>query len=243
MKKNNHQEMSDEALHPLCTGCDVFNHSIFAGYQSEEIIGLFPQKSAVRFSRNDVIYREGEKAQGLFCLFTGKVKLVKYGRENREYILRLTKPGDLLGLGIFNNYVYCNTAIALEDGQACFLSKDDFIKFARVNPNLAMRVMKILCEEIDTVERRISGICQKSARERVAEVLLALKSLYGLDHDEYVNILLSMRDLASYACTSSATLSRLLSEFRRRNFIQIKSHRIKLLNPEKLSQIAGVPQV
>jgi CRP/FNR family transcriptional regulator len=196
------------------------------------------QKLYLEFDKDEILFKENEEANGVFCIHSGHVKLVKRGKDERDYIVRLTKPGDLIGLTLFTSFTHTSTAFAIDDVRACYIPRGEFIRILKSDPCFAIKLMKFLCAEIEATEKRITGLCQKTARQRVAEVLLVLKTMYGTDKQQYLNILLSMKDLANFSCTSSATLSRLLSDFKQKNLIRIRNHKIKLLQQEKLIQIA-----
>lgn len=220
--------------------CAIAHLSPISRYCREDRPLNLVQKLHLNFDREEVIFRENEKANGVFCLHSGHVKLAKQGKDEKEYIVRLAKPGDVIGLTLFAGPVYNSTAIAIEPVQACYIPKNEFINILRNDSCFTIRLMKFFCKEIEDTERRIAGLCQKTARQRVAEILLVLKSNYGTDKQQYLNILLPMKDLANYSCTSSATLSRLFSDFKKNKLIRIRNHKIKLLQHEKLIQIAKI---
>ena len=220
--------------------CAIAHLSLISKYCLEDRPLNLVQKLRLTFEKEEILFREEEIASGVFCLRSGYVKLVKNGNDGREYIVRLSKPGDLIGLTLFSSQRHTSTAIAIDEVNACYIPKNDFINILRNDSCFATKLMKFLCREIDDTERRIAGLCQKTTRQRLAETLLAFKSAYGTDKQQYLNILLPMTDLANFCCTSSATLSRLLSDFKRNNLIRIKNHRIRLLQQDKLLQIAKI---
>jgi len=203
----------------------------------ERPMGLV-QKLHMNFEKDEILFREEDEANGVFCLHSGHVKLVKDSKDGREYIVRLSKPGDVIGLTLLASPRHTSTAIAIDMVKACYIPQNEFINILRNDPCFTIKLMKFLCKEIEDTEKRISGLCQKTARQRLAEALLAFKSTYGTDKQQYLNILLPMADLANFCCTSSATLSRLLSDFKKNNLIRIRNHKIRLLQQDKLLQIA-----
>lgn len=237
---NNGKMLGNDSPKVDLASCAIAHLSPISRYCLEDRPLNLVQKLHLNFGREEVIFREQDKANGVFCLHSGHVKLTRQGNDEREYIVRLAKPGDVIGLTIFSSPVHTSTATAIEPVKACYIPKDEFIDILRNDSCFTIRLMKFLCKEIEDTEKRISGLCQKTAKQRVAEILLAFKSDYGTDKQQYLNILLPMKDLANYSCTSSATLSRLLSDFKKNKLIRIRNHKIKLLQHEKLIQIAKV---
>ncbi len=225
---------------PNCILCEVFAKSKLGNHNTEEAEHQFIRKHFLTFEKNDILFREGDDVSGVFCIYSGMVKILKKVTTNQDYIIRLTKPGDLLGLSLFTTKRHINTAIALERVQVCYIPQYEFLSYIRKNPELSMTVMKILCEEIEFVENRITGFSKKNARERVAEMLVSLKTLYGTDSEKFLNIFLTWEELANFAGTSSSTLLRLMNDFKKMNLIRIHKHKIQMLNLERLAQIAKV---
>jgi CRP/FNR family transcriptional regulator len=179
-----------------------------------------------------------EPTDGVYCLYSGKVKVSKKGKDQQEHITRLAMPGYLLGLSLFTSSHYTNSAVALEKTTACFIHKDEFIPFIINNPKVLIQVMKHLCYEIEVVEQKISGITHKSSRQRLAETLLMFHSTYGTDRNDFLKIALPIQDLANYIRISECIMQRLMSSFVKESIISVKDQKIQLLEIDKLYEIA-----
>ena len=73
--------------------------------------------SSRSFSKNEVIFRQGDDAQEMFDIVSGSVGVyINYGQEN-ETQLTVLKAGNFLGeMGLIENYPRSATAVAMEDG-------------------------------------------------------------------------------------------------------------------------------
>lgn len=147
--------METKPISPVCSSCRVLKQTPFYKCSLETLFRSFPGKQYMHFEKDDFLFREQEPAEGIFCMYSGKVKVSKQGKDHKEYITRLAKPGYLLGLSLFTNKVYSNSAVALEATSACFIHKDEFIPFICNNPEVLIQVMKHLCYEIEVVEQKI----------------------------------------------------------------------------------------
>jgi CRP/FNR family transcriptional regulator len=178
-----------------------------------------------------------DSAEGVYCLYSGKVKVSKKGKDQKEYITRLATPGYILGVSLFTCKHYANSAIALEKTAACFIHKDEFIPFIKNNPDVLLQVMKHLCYEIEVVEQKISGITHKSSRQRLAETLLIFRSTYGTDRNDFLKIALPIQDLANYIRITECITRRVINSFVQENIIRVRGQKIQLLEVEKLYEI------
>ena len=82
------------------------------------------------------------------------------------------------------------------------------------------------------------SISGKSASARLAEFLLFLENTYGITHDNYINIRLSMEELANLIGASKGYLTKMITEFNNNGWIYSASSRIKILDKDKLASIS-----
>lgn len=237
-KKNPDAANVSVAIHKDCFKATIYPLGEFC---REEHAIILDGRQLYQFEKDDILFREHETANGVFCLGSGRAKLIKRGHDGRDHIVRLAKPGDVLGITLFTSPTYTTSAVALDEVQACYISKINFLQIFAAHPRFAMNLMRSVARDIGEVERRIAGVCQKTARQRVAEILLMLLNRYGIDQYQYLDIPLPLKDLANFSCTSCATLSRLLSDFKKRDLIRVKRHKIKLVQLDRLIQIAKLP--
>ncbi len=80
-------------------------------------------------------------------------------------------------------------------------------------------------------------MAQKSVKERLADSLLFFQKTFGVDDEGYLNINLSREEIANSIGTATESSIRLLSQFKKEGFIEIKGKKIKILNKTKLQHI------
>ena len=208
---------------------------------TKTVIETFNEEKSLFFRKGSVIFQENEPAAGVYFIKNGKVKIVKSGAESENKILLFAGNGDFLGLhSIINGHNYSNSAIAIEETEACFIDKEEFLKTISSDINNKMMVMKLLCNKIDKIENQMQSINDKSASGRLAESLLFLLETYGVKNDNFVNISLSAEDLANLTGTSKSYLIKIISEFNNNNWIYMNGSDIKIIDKEKLKEISGL---
>lgn len=229
-----------ETITTTCENCNSKSKSLFCDMRQFTLEQINNSKSHRQFKKGDYIFKEGETPKGLYCISTGKIKLVKRGSNGKEQIVRLSKSGDTLGYrSLIAQDTYAASAIALENCDVCFVPKDDFIDLLNNNPQLNQQVMRLLTMDLGRAERHLTHIAQHSLRERVADSLLMLHELYGEDETGCIAVAMSREDLANFVGTATESVIRLLSEFKQEANIELQAKKIKLLNIPKLTQIAS----
>ena len=194
------------------------------------------------FKKGEFIFEEGKHANGLFCVLSGKVKIIRLGESGREQIVRLAGSRDLIGYrAVLAGEQYHASAVALEDTVVGYVPRSIFFEILNDNPEISLEMMRMLSKDLDVSENKRVGIATKTVRERVAEVLLLLKETYGMLPDGLtLDINLSREDLASMVGAAKEVVIRNLAQFKEEGLIETKGKQIKLLQLESLLKLARI---
>lgn len=224
-----------------CDTCVRLQLSAFKDLSGDELSELSTQKACTFFKKGQIIMSEGTRPSGIFCIHHGKVKLYRMGTEGKEQIIRFAKDGDLLGYRALLSSEQLSASIqALEDTTACFIPKNSLFSFAETNPKFSLNLLKMACHELGEANKMITDLAQKSVRERLAEVLLMLRSIFGEDEEGNIDISLTREEMANMVGTATESVIRLLSEFKDDHLIEIKGRKIHVVDKVKLARIGNV---
>lgn len=204
-----------------------------------ELESVSATKSCFTFRKGQIIFHEGGKPSGLYCINSGKVKVAKMGSDGKEQIVRLAKPGDIIGYrALMADTNYSASAVALDDAVVCFVPKSQFLELISHNVAFSGGLMKLLSTALGDAEERMVQMAYKPVRERLAEALLLLRKTYQpADGTDNFTISISREDLASIVGTAKETTIRLLSEFKDEKLITTKGSSITILDADKLYSI------
>ncbi len=225
---------------PDCNNCISRQNSLLGCCRGAELEEVSTSKSCFTFKKGQVIFNEGTKPSGLYCVHSGKVKVAKMGSDGKEQIIRLAKPGDMIGYrALMADSNFSASAVALDDAVLCFIPKSQFMELISHNIDFSNGLMKLLSKALGEAEERVVQMAYKPVRERLAEALLLLQKTYqnNGNGEEQFTISISRDDLASIVGTAKETTIRLLSEFKDENIITTKGSSITILDPDKLYTI------
>ena len=214
---------------------------LFSYLNIEEFRRVCAQKKYHLYHKNQVIFYEGTPAEIIYLLIEGKVKVHKHGIFGKEQIVRMAKDGDVLtyrAIGGVERYVV--SATAMEDSMVCCLSKEDLVSVLKDNGKFAYQVVMRLTEELDSAERVIRTLAQKTVKQRVAETLITLREKYGEEADHELHIHLSRDELANLVGTATETVVRFLSDLKRKGIIEVSGQKIMILDLAMLERIASI---
>jgi CRP/FNR family transcriptional regulator len=227
---------------PHCDICGAREASIFKELDKEQQSELSAAKGCNFYRKGQIVFFEGNRPFGLYCVSKGEIKIYKISENGKEQIFRFAKKGDILGYrALIGGEAYQATAETLSDSIICFIPKEILLDLIEKDQPFSMKFMKFLCGELGTAENRMLNITQKPVKERLAEVLLILKEKFGMeDDDKTLNINLTREDLANFVGTATETIVRLLGELREGKFIEIEGRKIKLINIPGLIRVGNV---
>ncbi len=225
-----------------CQTCLEAPGSIFKDLPQDEKDSLARSHSSRFFHKGEIIYREGDKPNGVLCLANGKVKIFKEGIAGREQIIRLSKPVGFIGYrAFFADENYRASAMALEDSVVCMFSRDEVLLMVRKRPEIMMKILKTLAGELGVSHSRTVNLTQKHIRGRLAESLLFLVNTYGFEEDgKTIKAYLSRDDLASLSNMTASNAIRTLTQFCEEEIISTEGRRVSIQNRLKLEHISEI---
>jgi len=226
---------------PFCDKCALETGAIFRYLTRDEVDMINFEKEFRQFRRGDVLYNEGSRISGFYCIHSGIIKVFKTGLDGKEQIIRFAKPGDIIAYrSVLSNEVACTSAKVIEDSQVCFIPAEILISLVKSNSSYAHELLKLACHELGEANSFITDIAQKTVRERLAEILLLLVHDFGLDEQNYLQISLTREELANIVGTATESVIRLLSEFKADKLVELTGRKIKVLDKKGLEKISKV---
>lgn len=242
MKLESENANEGSCLDENCNNCSHKQSSVFCNARKEELDLISKEKVCTNYKKGQIIFHEGMRSYGIYCINSGKVKISKNGDDGKEHIYRLAKPGDLMGYkALLSDTRYSASAIALEDTAVCFIPRDQFMGALTKDNNLALDFMKLISLELGRAEQKVAHLAQKPVRERLAEALLFVKETYGFDEDgQTLNVRLTRDEIANIVGTATESAIRLLSEFKKDGIIDLDGKRIKVLDFNRLLHTANL---
>ncbi|RPH32385.1 MAG: Crp/Fnr family transcriptional regulator [Bacteroidales bacterium] len=229
----------DEGIH-YCKGCSSSKNSIFSNLGAEDLEYIDQNKSINLYKKGDILYREGNRILGCYCVNSGILKIYKTGLDGKEQIISFAQKGDITGYrSVLSNEPACTTAEVLEDASICFIPSNIMFSFVKKNSDFALSLMQVTCKELNQANSYIKDIAQKTVRERLAEVLLMLEDNFGKDAEGFLTISLTRAELSNIVGTATESVIRLLSDLKNENIILMSSKKIKILNKNELKKISN----
>ena len=224
-----------------CLTCPVREESLFCNLGPAPLAALNAIRRTTLYPKGALLFVEGQPCRGLFVLCSGKAKLAASSQSGRSVIVRIAGAGEVLGLGAaVANRPYEVGAETLEPAEVNFLPREEFLHFLQEFGEVSVRVAQHLGMELLRVHNQLSRIALgPTARAKLASVLLdwgrSETSQEGGKLEFHLR--LSHEEIGALIGSSRETVTRLLSDFRRRGLVKTKGTLVSMPDPEKLKAL------
>ena len=235
------REMRSAIKRPTDEETNLNGFQLFMKLKEEEFNRLNYEKTCSLYKKGTIIYREGSRLTGFFCVTKGIVKIYKTGIDGKEQIIRFAKKGEIIAYrSLLSQESACTTAKVIDEAVLCHIPYQTLLFLIESNWKFSHHMLQIVCGELRQANDYITDIAQKTVRERLAEVLLLLKENFELDNQNTLQISLTREELANMVGTATESVIRLLSEFKHDKLIELQGRKIKFLDITKLQRVANI---
>ena len=117
-----------------CLACPHREERLFCNLPEASVKALSTITSSASYPKGATLFVEGQPARGVFILCSGRVKLSTSSADGKTLILRISEPGEVLGLpATVTGTCYELTGDVIEPAQANFISRNEFLNFLKEN--------------------------------------------------------------------------------------------------------------
>ncbi|MFD2445625.1 Crp/Fnr family transcriptional regulator [Bacillus sp. CGMCC 1.16607] len=197
----------------------------------------------ITIKKGAYLFREGQFAEELFIIISGKIQIFKLNAEGRALSLRLCQKNDIIGeLTLFTkNPKYFFNAYTIEDCKVAAINIELLEQSLLKNSKLATEFMKWMNAHYRKTITRFRDLVLHGRKGALYSTLIRLSNSYGEHHENgiVITVPLTNEDLASYTGSARENVSRMISQLRKMKIISINRKTITIHNLDFLkSEIA-----
>jgi CRP/FNR family cyclic AMP-dependent transcriptional regulator len=223
-----------------CLTCQVREEHLFCNLSVQAAQRLNEIKSTAVYPKGAMLFIEGQQPRGVFVLCAGKAKLSTSSREGKTIITKISDSGDVLGLNaVVSNRPYEVSAEMMEPGQANFIPRESLLQFLKDHGEVTLRVAEQLSRNYYTAYEEIRTLgLTSSPSEKFAKLLLSwsVKTTQS-DGSAQLKLTLTHEEIAEIMGTTRETVSRLFSDFKKKQLLQLKGSTLLIRNRSALEKI------
>ena len=225
-----------------CRNCSLRSDGSFCNLSSAPLKALEAIKYTTAYPVGAVLFMEGQAPRGVLVLCKGRVKLSMTSTEGKTLILRIIKPGEVLGLhAVVSGTPYQATAETLEPCQVAFVKREDFLRFLREHGEASIHAAQQLSGSYQVACEQIRSLgLSHSAPEKLAKFLLDWSARGGeTKPGTHVKLTLTHEEIGQLIGTSRETVTRTLGEFKSRQVAALNGSTLVIQNKAALENFVN----
>lgn len=214
--------------------CELFGH-----LSTEQLDRLESRSRSRTFPARSPIYLPSEKADSVFLLAKGLVKVCHLTVDGKESILAFVEPGELFGeLAIFDGEERDEYVEAVEPSTVVMIPAEPLQQLIAQSADVSLGITKMVGLRRHRIERRLRNLLFLSNRDRLVHLLLDLAEQFGLHTDDGIQlrIKLSHQELGNLIGSTRETVTVILGQLKAERSVEGGRRKIVLTNPQRLAR-------
>jgi CRP-like cAMP-binding protein len=216
------------------------NFNLFSGLNKDSMMELNKISSMREIKKEEPIYFASEPSKSIYFLKTGRVKITKYFSDGSEKILAIINPGEIFGeMAYLDEKQRTDYAVTVEPSLICAINKNDLSSFIEKNPELNLKLTKILGLKIRSFSERVEDLVFKDADQRVASFILRYAEKNGkkVGDQLFVKPFLKHQSIGELTACSRQTVNYVLTDLRAKNIIDFDRGKLIINKINELRKI------
>ena len=195
------------------------------------------ERNQISYRKGDIIFKEHSFPSGLFCLSKGKVMITKSDEFGNRIVSDLHKEVCFLGTTDYlTGQAYKSTCTALSDCRICLIKSEAIEHFIANNSAFTRKLLNSISQQYHQASARLLALTKKNMNARVADALLLVQDVFGIDTEGYIDVILKRSEIAQICNMSETNAIRHLSALKRSSIISFDGKRIRVENTELLKK-------
>ena len=199
----------------------------------------YPEKHLEKkFRKGEHIYLEDDKAEHIYFILSGRVKIGSQSDDDREIIKAVLGKGEVFGeLILMGVEKRTDFAIAMEETELCIVHRNDIADLFKERGSIQEYFLNLFGSRMLAMEKRLESLVFKDSRSRIIEFLLQLANNQGqrVGYETVIRKFLTHQEIANLTATSRQTVTTVLNDLRNKEIIKFNRRRLLIRSKDKLA--------
>lgn len=220
----------------------------FARYVTEEQLQAMEAKMQWKQTpKGAYLFWEGDKADKLYYIRSGQVKLLKSTEEGKDLIISVLQEGDLIAeIGGPQDLSYGYSAEAMHNAEVGILSKRDLGQLFAERPELSLQFMYWLGLSQRIIQSKLRDLLLYGKPGALASTLIRMASSCGAKEKNgsiRIDLKLTNGELGDMIGATRESVNRMLSDWRACGMIEFVDGKLRILRLQDLRGVCNCPSV
>jgi CRP-like cAMP-binding protein len=210
---------------------------LFAELSDQQLGAIGKRVTRIRYEHDSAVFSEGDPCKELLIVEEGSVKLLKSAANGRQQLMGIERTGNTLAeVPVFDGGRYTVTALVNEPTVLLRLDAEHFRKVCLQQPEVAVKVIKVLGHRLRHLERLVEELSFSTVRGRLIVHLLRLVEECGKRDGNFVDFELkeNNEELAARIGTVRELISRNLGRLHGDGLIEMRRRIVRIPNLQRL---------
>jgi CRP/FNR family transcriptional regulator, cyclic AMP receptor protein len=200
-------------------------------------------KAVLNFKKNQHIFEQGDVADTIFYIQTGKVKITVVSDQGKVAVVGILEPGQFFGEGCLNGHpLRIATATAMDECTITAIAKGAMIATLHNEPEFSELFVAYLLSRNSRIEEDLIDQLFNSSEKRLARLLLLLANFGKEGSPQPINPNINQETLADMIGTTRSRVSSFMNKFRRLGLISYNG-KIEVHSSMLSAVLREVPQI
>ncbi len=228
-----------------CLACQARRDGLCKGRTPNELRVIAGYKWGDReIRRGEDLFGIDSSGDSIYNLVEGWMILYSLFEDGRRQILHFALPGAVLGFYPSRGAKMTHCVQALTDAVVCVIPRKALVPLSREYPEIGMRLAGLISRDRSLAFDHLTSIGRQSARERVAHLVLELFIRYRAQWPgsriEEMELPLTQEHIGDATGLTFIHVNRVLRDLRQEGIAEFRYRRLRILDPDKLIDIAGI---
>jgi CRP/FNR family transcriptional regulator, cyclic AMP receptor protein len=226
-----------------CVTCKLRRDQWFCGLSPDVLKMLSTVSHLSTYPGGAVLFVEGQMPRGAYVLCSGKAKLSTTSREGKVLILKIAEAGEVLGMSaVISGEPFELTAETAGPCQVNFIDREALMRLMEKNGEFGLHASQALSREFQSAYRDIHDlVLARSSAGKLARLLLSWTPIREQFEPPEIRVRASLthEEMAQMIGSSRETVTRLLSELKKKEFIRLDGSTLVIRNRTALEALAA----
>lgn len=224
-----------------CANCTLRKDGWYCALSADLLKSFATFSHLTTYPGGAILFVAGQMPRGAFIVCSGKVKLSTTSKEGKVLVLKVAEPGDIMGLSAaISGEAYEITAETVGPCLVNFVERDGLLRLMERSGELGLRSALAVSREFQSAYRDLHElVLSRSSSGKLARLLLSWISRESAGtRDLRIHAPVTHEEMAQRIGASRETVTRLLSELRRKDLIKLEGTTLIIRNRTALEAMA-----
>jgi CRP/FNR family transcriptional regulator, cyclic AMP receptor protein len=221
---------------PLDKGRLFRLHPFFSGLDDQIVERLLPHALTRKVKKGSLLFRKGDVGTKLYAVCAGAVRVSAPSDQGKDAVFNLIVPGEIFGeIAFLDGGPRTADAVVIEFGELMVIERRDFLPLLQDYPELALRLLKILCGRLRRTSEQVEDIVFLGLKARLAKALL-----YLYEHSSSkatLELKVTQREISQLIGVSRESANKQLRSWQRQRWVKLERGGLKILSLGALKRL------